>query len=111
MAAPGLGVQDVRHFGLAARPYSPSSGCTCTESRWEVKISFTSSGKFAISQIPRLADGPFRIRKPGPQWVLPHTLSRREGVRRMALPMTYEFLTMNSWMRSRPRFRFCMEAA
>ena len=24
---------------------------------------------------------------------------------------TYEFLTMNSWMRSRPRFRFCMEAA
>ena len=95
-----------------ASPSSPSSGCTWTERRSEVKINFTSSGNSRPAQIPCLADRLLRIAETTARGAFaPQTFSRRRRRAGGRPPAHYEFLTMNWWMRSSPRSSSVIDVA
>src|ERR1035438_9342387 len=76
------------HISVLPRgPSSPSSGCTCTLNRCDVKISFTSNGNSRSVRNHASPMGCAESANHGSRRVVPHTFSRSDGVRRMGLFM------------------------
>src|SRR5690348_487417 len=87
MTAPGSASRMCHISVLPRGPSSPSSGCTWTDSRSEVKISFTSSGSSCSARNQASPIGSAESGNQGARRVLPHTFSRRDGVSRTGAPM------------------------